>query len=178
MNPRKIRLLAGAFLLIVALTLHLATCKWGTENNLSAPPLIVLRNNVTVNEEYATKERIAREQFTKAMKDSDELGGTDGPGMLRKLQDPVTRAAHSSLIDKIRYWRTIMEEASPHAYGKLGLYARGSRDSALIVGVVTAAIFLVGGLFMSVWAFSQQSQPIRSARLRTPPGTTNRTGSQ
>jgi len=155
MNPRKIRLLAGAFLLLLAVLLHFAGCRWGSANELAKPPLITLRSNVVVDENYASQLKIAHDQFEKVNSAMDQLPGA---GDYSHHMDAETRTKYDDLYAQMQSWLGKCDELEPLAYGKFGLYPRGERDSSLILGILTPAIFLTGALFMLVWAFSPKSQ--------------------
>jgi hypothetical protein len=159
MAPAKIaKFLSGGGLLLLALLLHLATCKWGAEDGRGPAPLISLKDRVVVDEEYARKAKVAHDLFNETNKEIEQLVGTDQSKVLTALRDPLIAAKHSLLVDRLHAYLEQGSEADVRGYGKFGLYARGSRDTALILGAVTPAIFLVGGLFMIVWAFAQNGK--------------------
>jgi hypothetical protein len=158
MNARKVKLLAGTFLLLLAVLLHLAGCRWGSANELADPPLITLRNNVVVDEDYASQLKIENDQFHKVDAAMDQLVG---PDEYLHDKDDETQAKWHELDDELNSLTLKNQELTPLAYGKFGLYPRDSRDSGLILGVVTPAIFLTGGLFMLVWAFAAKSQQVK-----------------
>ena len=152
MSSRKVRALAGSVLLALALLLHFAGCKWGSENDLSDPPFITLRKDVTVDEQQAVKAKLADDLRREYMEEINKLVGTDQSLVLRKLEDADILARYSALVDEVKRCQQMHEEASLRAYGKFGLYPRGSRDSSLVLGLILPAIFLVGGLILIAWA--------------------------
>src|SRR5258708_6468071 len=105
MSARKIRLLAGGFLLLLALLLHFAGCKWGSENSVADSPFITLRDNVVADEDYASQSKIAHEQFDKVYAAMGQLPG--GPDRLLghdAPMDDVTKAKYDDLGNQLHYW--------------------------------------------------------------------------
>src|SRR5579859_3380538 len=58
-----------------------------------------IRDEVIVDQRLAAKEDFAHGQFTRVLDEIDQLVGKDDRAIMKKLDDPITRAKHSDLVD-------------------------------------------------------------------------------
>ncbi len=155
---RAIKCAIGAALMLVATALHFSTCSWESRDRLSQPPLIALRQHVTIDQQQAAMVKAISELNDEDRKEMESLsqhvdllrsqGRDSRDAELTKLIGKL-----DAILDTLESRRGRLDDAFDRAFGVFGVYSRGSRDTGLIVGFLAAAIFLLSGLFLVVWGF-------------------------